>query len=90
MTDYWCAECGFPADLPLDPAPADFSCWACRGPVASWMQLQYWNNLAFKVLLDERLRQLDAGERVELAGFPGVRFAPGAAADYLLLEALGR
>jgi hypothetical protein len=93
VSPYWCAECSFPAYIPFepDPGPPDrFVCWACGGPVASGPQLWYWNNLAFKALLDERLRQLNAGESVELAGHPGVRFAVGAAADYLLLEALGR
>jgi hypothetical protein len=95
MSAYWCAECGLPGDIPLDlprgPLPRlVFACWACCGPVVSWPQLQYWNNLPFQALLNERLAQLEAGEGVELAEFgPGVKFAPGAAADYLLLQALG-
>jgi hypothetical protein len=83
---YWCAECGLPAG---DPYEAGWACWACGAPVASRPQLYYWNNPAFAALLDGRLAQLRAGESVILAQFgPRVRFAPGAAADLLLLQAL--
>lgn len=89
MSDYWCTECGLPADIPpVRPAPEDWQCWACRGPVVSNSQLAYWNNLPFRAHLDEQCRLMKAGESVELAGHPGVRFAPGAAAELLLLEAL--
>jgi hypothetical protein len=83
---YWCAECDLPAG---DPAGAGWACWACGGPVASQPQVNYWNNPAFGALLDERLAQLRAGESVTLAEFgPRVRFAPGTAAELLLLQAL--
>jgi hypothetical protein len=88
MSPYWCAECGLPAG---EPEEAGWRCWACCGWVISKAQLWYWNNLSFKALLDERLAQLHRGESVELADFGRrVKFAAGAASDYLLLEALGR
>ena len=81
---YWCAECFFPADPGLENP--DWACWSCGGPVTSQPQMWYWNNLPFRQRLDERLRQVREGDVVRFSSRPGVRFAFGAAADYLLLS----
>jgi|HubBroStandDraft_3_1064219.scaffolds.fasta_scaffold1462194_1 hypothetical protein len=91
MPDYWCAECGLPADVPAGSGGGDnFSCWACGGPVVSDVQIALWNNPATVALVEERVQQLRDGESVELArGGRRAKFAVGTAADYLMIEALG-